>query len=64
MGTHSNAACVGDELTKRINIDSFATIRRVEQCLSTAGPRPCTGRCHQSHRAARGSPGICHFSFL
>ena len=30
----------------------------IDQCFSIAGP------CHQLHRAARGSPGICHFSFL
>ena len=29
-----------------------------------AGPRPGTGPWHQLYRAARGSPGICHFSFL
>jgi hypothetical protein len=34
------------------------------QCFSTAGPRPGTGPWHQLFRAARGSPGICHFSFL
>ena len=34
------------------------------QCFSTAGPRPGTGPWHQLYRAARGSPGICHFSFL
>ena len=28
------------------------------QCFSTTGP------WHQLHRAARGSPEICHFSFL
>jgi len=28
------------------------------QCFSIAGP------WHQLYRAARGSPGICHFSFL
>ena len=33
------------------------------QCFSTAGPRPGTGPWHQLDRAARGSPGICHFSF-
>ena len=37
---------------------------RLEQCFSTAGPRPGTGPWHQLYRAARGSPGICHFSFL
>jgi len=31
---------------------------RLEQCFSTARP------WHQLYRAARGSPGICHFSFL
>ena len=36
----------------------------VDQCFSTAGPRPGTGPWHQLYRAARGSPGICHFSFL
>jgi hypothetical protein len=36
----------------------------LNQCFSTAGPRPGTGPWHQFYRAARGSPGICHFSFL
>jgi len=36
----------------------------LEQCLSTAGARPGTGSWHQLYRAARGSSGICHFSFL
>ena len=36
----------------------------LRQCFSTAGPRPGTGPWHQLHRAARGSPGICHFNFL
>ena len=36
----------------------------LEQCFSTAGPRPGTGPWHQLYRAARGSPGICHFIFL
>ena len=36
----------------------------VTQCLSTAGPQPDTRPRHQLYRAARGSPGICHFSFL
>ena len=35
----------------------------LEQCFSTAGPRPGTGTWHQLYRAARGSPGICNFSF-
>jgi len=33
-------------------------INPLHQCLSTAGS------WHQLYRAARGSPGICHFSFL
>ena len=37
---------------------------RLDQRFSTAGPRPGTGPWHQLYRAARGSPGICHFSFL
>jgi len=36
----------------------------LEQCFSTTRPRPGTGTWHQLYRAARGSPGICHFSFL
>jgi len=36
----------------------------LERCFSTAGPQPGTGPWHQLYRAARGSPGICHFSFL
>ena len=36
----------------------------VNQCFSTAGPRPGTGPWLQLYRAARGSPGICLFSFL
>jgi hypothetical protein len=36
----------------------------LEQCFSTAGPRADTGPWHQLYRAARGSPEICHFSFL
>ena len=38
--------------------------RGLGQCFSSAGPRPGTGPWHQLYRAARGSPGICHFSFL
>ena len=36
----------------------------LERCFSTARPRPGTGPWHQLFWAARGSPGICHFSFL
>jgi len=38
--------------------------RCIEQCFSTAGPLPGTGPWHQLYRTARGSPGICNFSFL
>jgi hypothetical protein len=36
----------------------------LNQCFSTAGPRPGTGPWHQLYQDARGSPGSCHFSFL
>jgi len=36
----------------------------LSQCFSTAGPRPGIGPWQQLYRAARGSPGICHFNFL
>jgi hypothetical protein len=34
------------------------------RCFATGGPRPGTGPWHQLCRTMRGSPGICHFSFL
>jgi hypothetical protein len=37
---------------------SHFVLRTLNQCFSTAGP------WHQLYRAASGSPGICHFSFL
>ena len=37
---------------------------RLSQCFSTAGPRSATEPWHQLYRAASGSPGICHYSFL
>ena len=40
------------------------TFDAIGQCFSTAGPRPGTGPWHQLYRAARGSPGRCHFRFL
>ena len=40
------------------------SIYRLSQGFLTAGPRPDTGPWHQLYRAGRGSPGICHFSFL
>ena len=39
-------------------------VNGINQCFSTAGPRPGTGPWNQLYRAARGSPGICHFGFL
>ena len=41
----------------------------LEQCFSTAGPRPVIGTWHQLYRAARDSPGIdkqfkCNFIFV
>jgi len=36
----------------------------IEQCFSTAALRPGTVAWHQLYQAVRGSPGICHFSFL
>ena len=38
--------------------------KSLKQYFSIAGSRPGTGPWHQLYRAARGSPGICHFSFL
>jgi len=35
----------------------------LDQCFSTEGPWPGAGPWHQLYRAARCSPGICHFSF-
>ena len=45
-------------------VTSVMSTYRIRQCFSTAGPRPGTGPWHQLYRAARGSPGICRFSFL
>ena len=36
----------------------------LKECFATDGPRAGTGPWHKLYRAARGSPGICHFSFL
>ena len=36
----------------------YEAASRLEQRFSTTGP------WHRLYRAARGSPGICHFSFL
>ena len=45
-------------------VDVRAVRYFIEQCFSTVGPRPGTEPWHQLYRAARGSPGICCFSFL
>jgi len=36
----------------------------LQQCFSTAGPRPGTGPWHQLYWAARGSLGISHWIIL
>ena len=65
-----NAYCATSRLTVSAeqNEQGIATTtghwEALEQCFSTVGPRPGTGPCHQLYRAARGSAGICHFSFL
>jgi hypothetical protein len=40
------------------------TLSILKPQTSTAGPWPGTGPWHQLYRAARRSPGICHFMFL
>jgi hypothetical protein len=42
----------------------FVELKGLDQCFSTAGPRPVTRPWHYLYRAARGSPGSYHFSFL
>jgi hypothetical protein len=42
----------------------WENVEGLEQCFSTAGPRPGTGPWHQLYRAARGSPGSCHLNLL
>jgi len=46
--------CTGMGFCERCHEHSVS----VKQCFSTAGP------WHQLYRAARGSSGSCHFSFL
>jgi len=46
-----------DNITPRMRFVCWVT-NATDQCFSTAGP------WHQLYRAARGSPGFCHFSFL
>jgi hypothetical protein len=50
---------------RRKNIGEISnTEGTIDQCFSTAGPPPGTESWHQLYRAATGSRGICHFSFL
>jgi len=51
-------------LSQRVRLKSHCGVLTLDQCFSTAGPRPGTGPWYQFYRAARGSPGICHFCFL
>jgi hypothetical protein len=67
LGRRREGRLASDEvcgLSWAMSREGFVTKRRskcsVEQCFSTAGPRPGTGPWHQLYRAAR----ICHFSFL
>ena len=57
-------ASINYTLRYKISLDLSTVSRVLNQCFSTAGPRPATGPWHQLYRAARGSPAICHFSFL
>jgi len=58
----------GPELLLKMGTEPFSKIwwfkSNLDQCFSTAGPRPGTGPWHQLYQAVKGSPGICHFSFL
>jgi len=60
----SIAAKLSLELYSSHQRSMYVSHCRLEQCFSTAGPRPGTGPWHQFYQAARGSPGSCHFSFL
>ena len=53
----------GDIDYVQVNINSTVTWC-LQQCFSTARPRPGTGPWYQLYRAGSGSPGICHFSFV
>ena len=41
-----------------VNLRERDDLEGLDQCFSTAGPRPGSGPWHQFYRAARGSPGI------
>jgi len=57
---------VTDDQNPQLYLLPVRTVIRitVRQCFLTTRPWPGTGPWHQLYRAARGSPGICHFSFL
>jgi len=63
-GSEGNAFAVikGQTVMKSVAVTN--TSDHVDLCFSTAGPRPGTGPRYQLYRAARGSPGISHFSFI
>jgi len=60
------AGSTENQITKHHNPEDTISDEtdRIEQYFSTAGPRPGIGPWHQLYRAARGSPGVCHFTFL
>ena len=47
-----------------VNLVFKGLANAIDQCFPTAGPRVGARPWHQLYRAARGCPGICHFSFL
>jgi len=51
-------------LAKLVVVQLVNEVPSLMTVFSTAGPRPGTGPWHHLYRAARGSHGICHFSFL
>ena len=62
--TTDNHPCSPAGFQPTVSADERLQTYALHQCFSIAGPRPGTGPWNQLYRAARGSPGICHFSFL
>ena len=62
----TQSACIATiKWPKSLFLQCWLTFRDcLWQRFSTARLRPGTGPWLQVYRAARGSPGICHFSFL
>jgi len=57
--------CNNYGMEHKLNINMLMSLQcPQEQCFSTARPQPGTGPWPQLYRATRGSPRICHFSFL